>query len=146
MAMQGFLPKFLSKVDKAGRPINAVIVALLFGPLGYLALASNGSTVLDWLIAVSSLSTIFTWISVCVCHIRFRRAWKVQGHSLDELPYSSASGEIGSWFAGFVLILVLIAQFYIAAWPIGEGELNAQERVSSFFQVSLIHYFFMNLF
>lgn len=134
MAMQKFLPRWCAKVDKAGRPINAVFVSLLFGPLAYLALASNGSTVLDWLIAVSALSTLFTWLSICACHIRFRSAWYKQGHTKDEIPYRSSAGIIGSWFAGFVIILILIAQFYIAVFPIGEGGMDGQERASSFFQ------------
>ncbi|EOR01732.1 hypothetical protein E3P89_03626 [Wallemia ichthyophaga] len=137
MAQQRFLPRWCSKVDKAGRPLNAVFISLLFGPLAYLALASNGSTVLDWLIAVSALSTLFTWLSICVCHIRFRTAWYKQGHTKDEIPYQSASGILGSYFAGFVIILILIAQFYIGVFPIGEGSMNGMERASEFFQAYL---------
>lgn len=49
-----------------------------------------------------------------MCHIRFRKAWKVQGHSIDELPFRAWGGVYGSWL-GFILVcLVLIAQFYTA--------------------------------
>lgn len=45
--------------------------------------------------------------------IRFRRAWKVQGHSVEELPFRAFGGVYGSWFGVILVILVLIAQFYI---------------------------------
>ncbi len=45
--------------------------------------------------------------------IRFRRAWKVQGHSLEELPFQALGGVYGSWFGVILIVLVLIAQFYI---------------------------------
>ena len=49
-----------------------------------------------------------------MCHIRFRKAWRVQGHSVDELPFRAWGGVYGSWL-GFILVcLVLIAQFYTA--------------------------------
>src|SRR5690606_12702086 len=51
--------------------------------------------------------------------IRFRRGWALQGHTLDELAFTSQCGVYGSWY-GFVLnCLVLIAQFWTALWPIG---------------------------
>ena len=65
----------------------------------------------DWLLALSGLSTIFTWLSINVAHIRFRQAWKAQGHSIDELPFRTFGGIWGSVFASVILVLVLIAQF-----------------------------------
>lgn len=64
--------------------------------------------------ALSGLSTLFTWGSICMCHIRFRKAWKVQGHSIDELPFRAWGGVYGSWLGFTLVCLVLIAQFYTA--------------------------------
>jgi len=70
---------------------------------------------LSWLLALSGLSTLFTWGSICMCHIRFRKAWKVQGHSVEELPFTAMGGVWGSWLGFALVCLVLIAQFYIAS-------------------------------
>merc|ERR1712000_186278 len=79
------------------------------------------------------LSTLFTWGSICMCHIRFRKAWRVQGHHLDELPYKAIGGVYGSW-CGFILVcLVLVANFYIAVWPLGGGSDDPAERAEQFF-------------
>ncbi len=45
--------------------------------------------------------------------IRFRAAWKAQGHSLEELPFKALGGVWGSWFGVIMNGLVLIAQFYV---------------------------------
>ena len=73
----------------------------------------------DWLLALSGLSTLFTWASICLCHIRFRRAWLVQGHSVEELPFRALGGVYGSYLGLILIGLVIIAQFYVAIWPIG---------------------------
>lgn len=71
-------------------------------------------------------------MSINIAHIRFRRAWRVQGHSLDELPFRALGGIWGSWFAVLVLSLVLIAQFYVAIWPLG-GTAGGSDAAESFF-------------
>lgn len=89
--------------------------------------------VVTWLLAISGLSTLFTWLAICLCQyvinlslsrrygscfafsIRFRAAWKVQGHSLEELPYRAMGGVYGSWFGVVLICLILIAQFYVVS-------------------------------
>ena len=51
---------------------------------------------------------------------------------MDELPFKAAFGIWGSWVGLILNILCLIAQFYVALFPIG-GEPNA----NSFFQAYL---------
>ena len=45
-----------------------------------------------------------------MAHIRFRAAWKRQGHTLDEIPFKAAGGVVGSWFGLVLIVLVLAAQ------------------------------------
>lgn len=75
-----------------------------------LILGTNAVCAHPGLLALSGLSTIFTWLSINVAHIRFRMAWKAQGHSVDELPFRALGGIWGSLFGATVLVLVLIAQ------------------------------------
>ncbi|KAK0667579.1 amino acid permease-domain-containing protein [Cercophora samala] len=118
LADQGQAPKILGYVDRRGRPLISILVASAFGLLGYLADLDQPTEILNWLLAMTGLSSIFTWASICLAHIRFRKAWAVQGRSLDELSYLSQAGVTGSWIGLFLNVLVLIAQFWTAAWPI----------------------------
>jgi amino acid transporter len=68
-------PKFLTKIDKKGRPIATVILQLLFGCLAFINLAPNGGDIFSWLLALSGLTVLFVYGSIALAHIRFRKAW-----------------------------------------------------------------------
>ncbi|TEY86496.1 hypothetical protein BOTCAL_0007g00230 [Botryotinia calthae] len=133
LADQGQAPKILAYVDRKGRPIVAIGVSSALGFLAYAADSGAQATVLDWMLALSGLSSIFTWGSICLAHIRFRRAWVLQGHSLDELAFRSQPGVIGSWIGFLFNVLILIAQFWTGAWPTGYQQMTALEQCESFF-------------
>ncbi len=135
LAETGYAPKAFTYVDKAGRPLFSTLFILAFGFIAYINLANVGTAVFDWLLALSGLSTLFTWLSICVTHLRFRRAWKVQGHSVDELPFKAVLGVWGSWAGATLLVLVIIAQFYIGLYPIGGVE-SEMDRLENFFRES----------
>ncbi|TEB30780.1 APC amino acid permease [Coprinellus micaceus] len=137
LAETGYAPKIFAYVDKSSRPLWSVVAILAFAPLAFLRVATTGTVVFDWLLSLSGLSTLFTWLSICLCHIRFRRAWKVQGHSTDELPFKALGGQWGSWFGVILIVLVLIAQLYVAIWPLGEQPETSAEIAESFFAAYL---------
>lgn len=133
LAAQGQAPQILGYVDRQGRPLVAIIFASLFGFLAFFAGSSKQTIALNWMIALSGLSSIFTWASICLCHIRFRAGWKAQGHTLDELAFRSQCGIIGSWVGLIFNMLVLIAQFWVGAWPVGYGNNTPAENANNFF-------------
>ncbi|RQM04704.1 hypothetical protein DH86_00003671, partial [Scytalidium sp. 3C] len=126
-------PPFLAYIDKKGRPVYVVLLQLLFGCLAFINLASNGGTVFNWLLSLSGLSILFIYGGIALAHIRFRAAWAANGHSLDELPFRAAFGVWGSYVCLLINIIALMAQFYVALYPIGGPNLNA----NLFFQLYL---------
>jgi amino acid transporter len=133
LAEQGQAPKILGYIDRKGRPIVAIGLAGCLGLLAFFAGSSKQQDAFDWMIALSGLSSIFTWGSICLSHIRFRHAWKKQGHTLEELAFRSQPGIIGSWIGFIFNCLVLVAQFWTGAWPIGYASQTAMELVENFF-------------
>ncbi|KAF9067958.1 APC amino acid permease [Rhodocollybia butyracea] len=136
LAEQGWAPSIFTYVDKSSRPLYSVIACLLFGPIGYINVVAAGDTVFLWLQAISGLAVVFTWAAICLCHIRFRKAWRVQGHSVEELPFQALGGVWGSWLGLILNIIVLIAQFYVALFPVGGIE-GGSARAESFFEAYL---------
>lgn len=137
LAEQGQAPRFLAYIDRQGRPLFAIIIASALGFLAFLAASSKEGEAFSWMMAISGLSSIFTWGSICLAHIRFRSGWKAQGHTLDELPFKSQVGVYGSWVGLTFNVLVLVAQFWVGFAPVGYSEMSASELVKSFFSAYL---------
>ncbi|KAA6415681.1 MAG: amino acid permease [Lasallia pustulata] len=137
LAEQGMAPRILAYIDRRGRPLFAILLASALGFLAFLAASSKQDQAFTWMLALSGLSSIFTWGSICLAHIRFRKAWRIQGHSLDELAFRSQPGVVGSWI-GFILnVLVLIAQFWTGFAPVGYKEMSASALTRNFFEAYL---------
>ncbi|KAL8978929.1 MAG: hypothetical protein Q9205_005614 [Flavoplaca limonia] len=133
LAEQGYAPKFFAYIDKSGRPLFSVIFILAFSPIAYVGLSASGEVVFAWLLALSGLAALFTWGSICLSHIRFRKAWKYHGHTLDEIPFKAIFGVYGSWIGLTFIFLVLVAQFAVALYPLGGDPPSAE----AFFQAYL---------
>lgn len=124
LAQHGMGPKIFAYVDKKGRPLVVTLLQLLFGCLAFINLAPSGGNVFNWLLALSGLSSFFIFGSIAISHIRFRSAWKFNGHSVDELPFRAAFGVYGSYVCAVMNLICLIAQFYVALYPVGGPNLN----------------------
>ncbi|ODV76980.1 general amino acid permease [Suhomyces tanzawaensis NRRL Y-17324] len=141
LAEQGLAPKICGYIDRAGRPLVAIIITNVFGLISFIAASGKQSEIFSWLMSISALSSIFTWLSICVAHIRFRRGLAVQGRGTDELAFTSQTGVIGSYFGALLNTLVIIAQFWIALFPLGESP-NASSFFNSYlgFVVLIVFY------
>ncbi|KAL2756851.1 hypothetical protein ACRALDRAFT_1049084 [Sodiomyces alcalophilus JCM 7366] len=133
LADQNQAPRFLSYIDRRGRPLMAIAVAAAVGLLSYIADLGAQSEVLDWLLAASGLSSIFTWGSICLCHIRFRAAWRAKGRHPSDLAWRSQVGVAGSYCGLVMNCLVLVAQFWVGAWPIDYATKTSAQLAESFF-------------
>lgn len=125
-------PRSFGYIDRAGRPLVGVVITSLFGLICFVCASDVQEEVFNWLLAISGLSSIFTWGSVCLCHIRFRQGLKAQGRSTRELIFTSGVGVLGSIYGLTMNSLVLIAQFWTALFPIGESP-----SAKAFFEIYL---------
>ncbi|KAL0263520.1 Amino-acid permease inda1 [Diplodia seriata] len=143
LAEQGYAPKAFAYIDKAGRPLWSTIAIIACGLLAYINLDEDGQIVFDWLVALSGLAALFTWGSICVAHIRFRAAWAHHGHTIDEIPFRAVGGVYGSWIGFILVVLVLIAQFYTAVWPLGGGVNDAEGFFQDYLALFVVIFFWI---
>ncbi|KAL6937258.1 hypothetical protein ACO0OL_001819 [Hanseniaspora opuntiae] len=120
----------LTYVDKRGRPLACMAVSAVFGLLCLFAAASFRVTFFNWLLSISGLAALFTYGGMNIAHIRFRKALKAQGKSLNELAFISPTGVWGSYWSVIMIGLIFIAQFWVALVPIGSSKPDA----NNFFQ------------
>jgi len=143
LAEQGYAPKFFAYIDRSGRPLYSTLFVIAWGLLAYLNLAAAGPVIFEWLLALSGLAALFTWGSICLAHIRFRRAWKYHGHTLEEIPFRSVFGVAGSWIGLGLVAIVLIAQFYVAIFPPGGGTSDAEGFFKSYLALPVVILFWI---
>ncbi|CAK9437806.1 uncharacterized protein LODBEIA_P21840 [Lodderomyces beijingensis] len=132
LAASNQAPKIFGYIDKQGRPLVGVFAQLLIGALCFLAASDKQNLVFTWLQALSGLSSIFTWGSINLCLIRFRRALYVQGRDTSELGFTSQPGITGAYWGVIMNLAVLGLQFWIAIFPLGE-----KPSAEAFFQALL---------
>ena len=137
LAQHGMAPNFLAYVDDKGRPLWPIIIQLLMGLLAFTSYSAQVGTVFTWLFSITGLAVLFIWGSICVCHIRFRQAWKATGRSIDDLPFKSPLGVYGSYFSILLVVIILIATFYVALFPAG-GPPNATTFFQSYLSAPLV--------
>ncbi|RFU32295.1 hypothetical protein B7463_g4034, partial [Scytalidium lignicola] len=137
LAEQGQAPKILAYIDRQGRPLVSIGVSGAAGLLAYLYVSPASGEAFTWLLALSGLSSVLTWASICFAHIRFRKAWVQQGNLLSGLVYRSPLGTAGSWVGLISLLLILVAQFWVAISPVGDSSSSPGDIAKNFFEAYL---------
>ena len=138
LAEQGQAPRMFAYIDRRGRPMVAILFASALGFLAFLAASNKEEDAFLWMQALSGLSSIFTWGSICLAHIRFRRAWHLQGRQLSDLAFRSQAGITGSWLGLIINMLILVAQFWTGMAPVASDHINSSNgRVKNFFSYYL---------
>lgn len=112
LADLGRAPKFLLKTTSKGVPIYAAIISNLVGLLALINAAAGAGKVFEYIVAVSGSATFIAWGCIGVTHIRFRKAWKLQGHSVEDLPFRALWYPWGAYFISGLNLFLLIIQGY----------------------------------
>jgi len=143
LAQQGFAPKWFDYVDRNGRPLRAMLISGVLGLFSFIATYKDQEAIFTWLLSLSGLSTIFTWTTICLSHVRFRSALRVQGLSIHELSFKAKGGVWASYFAIFLNIFILVVQFWVALYPFKN---DGKPSVVSFFQCYLGMFSFLGFY
>lgn len=112
LADLGRAPKFLLKTFFGGVPVYAAIATNLVGLLALVNAASGAAKTFSYLISLSGAATFIAWGGIGVTHLRFRRAWQLQGHTPEELPFRAFLYPYGAYFISVLNIFLLFIQGY----------------------------------
>ncbi|PRT52476.1 General amino-acid permease GAP1 [Wickerhamiella sorbophila] len=138
LATEGHAPRCFAYIDRQGRPLVATLVTLGFGLLAFLCATPDYVQVFDWFLAFSGLSSLFTWGSICLSHVRYRAGLKYHGIHLDQLSFVSVVGIPGA-FMGFVgNLLIICLEFWISLYPVRvPGDDSHYPDAEAFFKLYL---------
>ncbi|TGZ80907.1 amino acid permease [Ascodesmis nigricans] len=114
MARNRKAPKIFSYVDKRGVPWAGLVLSNVFAGISFMSVASNAGEVYEALITLSGVATFIVWGTICLVHIRFRKAMAVQGRSLEELPFKALWYPYGTYAALAANVFLIFFQGYTA--------------------------------
>ena len=114
LAISGNAPAFLGKVNDRGVPYWSLLATAMVGSIAFLGIIWGEGVVFSWLLNVTGISGILTWLSISLIHIRFRRAFQVQSKPLSVLPYQAPFFPYGPYIAIFLGITIIFCQGYAA--------------------------------
>ncbi|KAI8825597.1 amino acid permease-domain-containing protein [Fimicolochytrium jonesii] len=99
MAREGRAPAWLGVVNARGVPVASLAVTTAVGCLCFLGTVFGDGTLFTTLLHLTGLSSILTWLSITLIHLRFRAAWTAQNRSLDDLPYRAPFFPYGQYLS-----------------------------------------------
>ncbi len=112
LAEEGKAPKMFLSVNKRGVPVPALVATTAIGLFAFLTSLVGEGAAYNWLINISGMSGFIAWVGIAVAHYRFRKAFQVQGKSLEALPYKAAMFPFGPIFSFAICIIVILGQNY----------------------------------
>ncbi|KAI1480499.1 amino acid permease/ SLC12A domain-containing protein [Daldinia eschscholtzii] len=133
LAVNGRAPAFFARTTRNGVPANAIIFSNVLGLLALLNIAATPGKVFSYLISISGAATFIAWAFIGVTHLRLRRAWVVQGHSLNELPYRAFLYPYGAWF----VVLLNLFLVFISGYEVFVGGFAAVDFVFSYIVIAI---------
>nr|OQO30739.1 hypothetical protein B0A51_02435 [Rachicladosporium sp. CCFEE 5018] len=112
LAKTGRAPKIFGKTTKNGTPVNAILISNFLGLLALLNITAGAGKVFTYLIDIAGAATFIAWAFIGVTHVRFRKAWVLQGNSVSDLPYKAMLYPYGTYFVvGLNIFLVVISGY-----------------------------------
>ncbi|WP_137601036.1 amino acid permease [Paucilactobacillus nenjiangensis] len=109
LSLEGYAPKIFKITNIRGIPMYSVLGTTIIGALTFLT-GIFGPRVYEFLIAASGLTGFIAWLGIAISHLRFRRAFIAQGHSVSELRYHAAWFPLGPILALVLCVLVIVGQ------------------------------------
>lgn len=138
LANEGSAPKFLSRVNRMGVPYFAVILMNAFGLISLMNVSTGAAQAYQYIVNISGVAVFICWGSVNLYHLRFRRAWRLGGRSVESLPYK------GWWYpylpiAGlFLNVFLLLIQGWSTFKPFSAKDfVDAYVLIPFFFVLAL---------
>lgn len=134
LATAGKAPSMFAKLSSNGIPQNALYATAIVAMLCSLTALFPEKAAYTWLFNLSGMTGIILWLSIAICHYRFRKGFLRQGHTLKELPYCAKWFPGGPVFALICCFLIIIGQ---GLQDILSGDINLLPLIGAYIGIPL---------
>ncbi|KAG0073573.1 hypothetical protein BGZ93_009520 [Podila epicladia] len=91
---------------------EALAFVTLIASIAFVSDLVGTGVIFKWLVNLTGMSALFTWLSISVIHLRFRAAFKAQGCSLSELPYVAPLFPYSCYISIALALMIVFMQGY----------------------------------
>lgn len=106
LANEGNAPKFLARLNRQQVPYLAVVLMNSLGLISLMNVSTGAAKAYDYIVNISGVAVFICWGSINFYHLRFRRAWTLQGRSVESLPYKG-------WLYPYLPIAGLVLDIFL---------------------------------
>lgn len=133
-------PRFLLHCSKSGVPYWCVGITCSIACLTYMSASAGSTTVFTWFQNLTTISSLFTWVSICTAYIMFYKALAAQGIDRNTLVFKSPfQPYLGYGSLAFFSLIILFNGFDSIA-----GGFNYQSFITDYIGIPI--YFGLFLF
>ncbi|SCU92290.1 LADA_0F15632g1_1 [Lachancea dasiensis] len=122
LAHENLAPKVLAWTNKRGVPVAALIAFNCLGLISLMNISVGASNAYGYIVNLSGVGVFIVWGIISYTHLRFRKAWDIQGFSSHDLPYKS---RLYPWIPIFSLaanIFLGLIQGWTSLSPFSAGD------------------------
>lgn len=135
LALKGQAPKAFLRTTRWGAPWVGVLFCTAFILLSFMTLSNGAMTVFYWLVDLTAVGTMISWLAILTSHIRLKMAMRKQGYSWHRLPWHNVWTYYGSWISACFLTLILFTNGFTA---FTKGNWSASTFVSAYIDIPLV--------
>ncbi|MGD9153033.1 MAG: amino acid permease [Gammaproteobacteria bacterium] len=135
LADEGHAPKVLTKTNRHGTPIYAVLITAVFGSLVFLSSFFGNGRMFLLLVSISSLSGFIAWLGIAISHYRFRKAFLRQGNNLNILPYRAKFYPFGPIICIVGCVVIILGQLLVLKV---QGQWNLHSIIATYILIPIL--------
>ncbi|KAF9326751.1 hypothetical protein BG006_009865 [Podila minutissima] len=114
MGREGKMPAIFGRVNSRGVPLYSLAFVTMIASIAFVSDLFGEGVVFKWLVNLTGMSALLTWMSISIIHLRFRAAFKAQGRSLSELPYIAPLFPFSCYISIALALMIVFLQGYQA--------------------------------
>ncbi|CAE6459590.1 unnamed protein product [Rhizoctonia solani] len=138
LAVRGQAPRIFTRCTKGGLPIVSVGFCSLFSLLAFMNVNTDGATVFNWLVNLTTIGGFFTWWSINITYVRFYQGLRAQGIDRKKFIYFSGLQPYlsywGIFWTGLIIIINGFAVFF---------DFNASDFITCYINIPIFFALFI---
>ena len=82
-----------------------------------MSVSAGAAVVFNWFLHLTTIATLFTWVSICIAYLQFHKALKAQGVDRNTLVFKSPFQPYTCWAALLFFSMIILFNGFDTFYP-----------------------------